>query len=97
MEVRLTIYVAQLTPAIEQEFDLLKEALEQHYPNNYEMNVVNVLEMPEKAIERDVFVTPTVIRELPEPVLRILGDLSDHRTILTAIELDGDSPKSVVI
>lgn len=89
MQVKLTIYVAQVTPAIEAEFNQLRAALELSYPNDYELSIVNVLEMPEKAIEREVFVTPTVIRELPEPVLRILGDLSDHRTILTAIELDG--------
>lgn len=97
MLVKLTIYVAHLTPSIEAEFALLRDALEASYPGDYEMNVVNVLEMPEKAIEREVFVTPTVIRELPEPVLRILGDLSDHRSILTAIELDGDTPRSVVL
>lgn len=90
MQVKLTIYVAQVTPAIDAEFNQLRAALEQSYPGDYELSIVNVLEMPEKAIEREVFVTPTVIRELPEPVLRILGDLSDHRTILTAIELDGE-------
>ena len=97
MIIKMTIYVAQLTKEIQSTFDGLHEALELHYPGEYELNIINVLEMPEKAIADNVFVTPTLIRQLPEPVLRVLGDLSDQKTILTAIQLTDDGNESSIV
>lgn len=97
MLIKMTIYVAQLTQEIQTTLDGLRDILESHYPGEYEINIVNVLEMPEKAIADNVFVTPTLIRQLPEPVLRVLGDLSDQQTILTAIQLNDHGNESNIL
>ncbi len=54
-------------------------------PNNWILNVVDVLTMPEKAIANDIFTTPTLVRELPEPVVKLLGDISSMPKVMAIV------------
>lgn len=56
-----------------------------------ELTIIDVLEQPERAEERHILATPTLIRLSPPPVLRIIGDLSDHEVFRRAIGLPGDA------
>ncbi|MEM9385392.1 MAG: circadian clock KaiB family protein [Pseudomonadota bacterium] len=54
----------------------------------YHLTVVDVLETPEVAEESRVMATPTLIKESPGPVRRVIGDLSDHTAVLRAIGVE---------
>jgi hypothetical protein len=67
--------VEQMTAALAHLYD----------PGQWVLDVVEVLGMPEKALEKDVFATPMLVRDVPEPVLKLLGDLSKVPSIMAAI------------
>ncbi len=56
-------------------------------PNSYEITVIDVLEQPDLAERAKVLATPTLVRELPPPVRRVIGDLSRAENVRLALEL----------
>lgn len=95
--VSITIYISQMNGKTERAIAELRNVLAEHFPDHHELEVVNVLQMPEKALEEGIFVTPTLVRNIPEPVLKVLGDLSNMRAALTKIDLIGFDNDEVVI
>jgi CheY-like chemotaxis protein len=82
----LTLYIVSLNDEFKQFIERLSTALSSTYaPEDWKLDVVEVLYMPEKALANDVFATPMLVRELPEPILHVLGDLSRMPSILAAI------------
>lgn len=65
----------------------LREICENELGGLYELEVIDVAENPEAAAHEHVVATPTLIRELPLPVRRIIGDLSDHEKVLHSLAL----------
>ncbi len=55
--------------------------------DRYELTVIDVLERPQLAENEKIMATPTLIRELPPPVRRIIGDLSDQDKVLIGLDL----------
>ena len=60
----------------------LAEALQAIAGERCSIEVVDVLSEPERAVEDHIFVTPTLVQQLPEPMSRIIGDLSDPQKVL---------------
>jgi hypothetical protein len=62
-------------------------------------DVVEVLGMPEKALEKEVFATPMLVRDIPEPVLKLLGDLSRMSSVMAAIttQTQGTGVQTIII
>ncbi len=58
-----------------------------------QVTIIDVLERPQLAEEEKILATPTLIRELPLPVRRIIGDLSDTKQVLLGLELPPQSAK----
>jgi CheY-like chemotaxis protein len=82
----LTLYIVSLNDEFKQFIERLSNALSTTYaPEDWTLEIVEVLYMPEKALANDVFATPMLVRELPEPVLHVLGDLSRMPSIIAAI------------
>lgn len=82
----LTLYIVSLNKEFEQFIERLSAVLATTYqPTDWKLDVVEVLYMPEKALANNVFATPMLVRELPEPVLHVLGDLSKMPSIIAAI------------
>lgn len=82
----LTLYVMAINAEIRKLIEQITAALMATYgPGHWVLDVVEVLGMPEKALERDVFATPMLVRDLPKPVLKLLGDLSKMPSVLAAI------------
>jgi CheY-like chemotaxis protein len=82
----LTLYIVSLNAEFKQYIERLTEALNLSYtPEDWKLDVVEVLHMPEKALANEVFATPMLVRELPIPVLHVLGDLSRMPSIIAAI------------
>ncbi|TRW94903.1 response regulator [Candidatus Methylobacter oryzae] len=82
----LTLYVVSLNNETRRLVEQITEALTNLYePGHWVFDVVEVLGMPEKALEKDVFATPMLVRDMPEPVLKLLGDLSRVPSVIAAI------------
>ncbi|WP_133717257.1 response regulator [Methylocaldum gracile] len=82
----LTLYVVSLNSETRRLVEQISTALANLYdPGQWVLDVVEVLGMPEKALEKDVFATPMLVRDMPEPVLKLLGDLSRAPSIMAAI------------
>lgn len=98
-EFRFTLYVSRKTEAIDELIATLQREMEAVAQQKFTLNVVNVLEMPELAANADVFVTPTLVRDLPEPVRRIIGNLKDTGKVILAMNMpvDGEEDRNVII
>lgn len=95
--IKFTMFVSQENETVRNFILKLKSECER-LNQDCGISVVNVLDMPEKAVENDIYVTPTVIRSLPEPVVKVLGDLSNVRKVLTTVEvIDPESDDSLVV
>lgn len=98
-KIALTLYVVSVNPEVQKIINQLSSVLTATYrPGFWGLNVVEVLGMPEKALEKEVFATPMLVREIPEPVLKLLGDLSKMHSVLAAITAQsGHSAGTVVL
>jgi circadian clock protein KaiB len=83
---RFKLFVTGETGRSRQAADNLRELCEAHVAGVYELEVIDVLDHPERAEEDRIIATPTVIRLVPVPPKRVIGDLSDLE--LAAIALD---------
>jgi CheY-like chemotaxis protein len=91
-KLELTLYVVSLTKETRELVDQLSERLTSLYePGYWIFEVVEVLGMPERALEKEVFATPMLVREMPKPVLRLLGDLSRVSSVVKAITLENQA------
>ena len=83
----LKLYIAGRTPRAQRALSNLQRICGQELGGRYRLEVVDVLEDPE-AGERDrIVATPTLVRELPPPVRRLIGDLSDREQVLAGLEI----------
>lgn len=81
----LKLYVTGDTPRSDRAISNLKELCEENFPNNYKIIIINVLKQPDIAEKEKIIVTPTLIKESPLPQVRIIGDLSDIKTVLIGL------------
>jgi circadian clock protein KaiB len=65
----------------------LKRVLEEHLPGGYTVEVVDLLANPRLAKEDQIVAIPTLVRKLPDPVRKIIGDLSDVERTLVGLQL----------
>jgi CheY-like chemotaxis protein len=97
-KISLTLYVVFINSGIQDIINKLSTALAATYrPGFWALNVVEVLRMPEKAMENEVFATPMLVREVPEPVLKLLGDLSRMHSVLAAITAQNVNGSGTVV
>jgi circadian clock protein KaiB len=83
----LKLYVTGDTPRAERAIANLRQICERELPDQYELVIVDVLENPQMAEREKIMVTPTLIRELPPPRRRIIGDLTDTARVLLGLNL----------
>ncbi|HLH06011.1 MAG TPA: circadian clock protein KaiB [Terriglobales bacterium] len=84
---RLRLYVAGNTPNSIAAFANLKEICEVHMGGQYEIEVVDLLQRPQLAKGDQIIAVPTLVRQLPQPVKKIIGDLSNRERVLVGLEL----------
>lgn len=68
----------------------------QELNHEYEIVIIDVLEAPQLAEDEKILATPTLVKELPIPVRRIVGDLSDNEKVLLGLDLFPDSEANVL-
>ena len=84
---RLRLYVAGETPGALHSAAFLREICESELEGRYELEVVDVLEHPDAAVQDKVFATPTLVKESPPPPRRIIGDLTETNKVLQGLDL----------
>jgi len=84
---RLRLYVAGQTPKSMTAFANLKKLCEEHLPNRYSIEVVDLSKQPQLAVSDQIVALPTLVRKLPEPIKRIIGDLSNLERVLVGMDL----------
>ena len=88
----LKLYVAGGSTASARALATIERLCRLHLDGRHELTVVDVLRDPEAAEAARVVATPTLVREAPAPVRRIVGDLSDHELVLASLDLEADAP-----
>lgn len=88
----LRLYVAGQTPKSITAFTNLKEICEQHLRGRYSIEVVDLLLQPQLARGDQILAVPTLVRKLPEPVRKIIGDLSNTERVLVGLDLRPRGP-----
>ena len=83
----LRLYVAGQTPRSLTAFQNLKRICEEHLKDRYRIEVVDLLENPTLARGDQILALPTLVRKLPEPVRKIIGDLSNTERVLVGLDL----------
>ncbi len=84
---RLRLYVAGQTPRSIEAFANLKKICEEHLKGQYVIEVVDLLENPKLAKGDQILAIPTLVRRLPEPLRKIIGDLSDTERVLVGLNI----------
>jgi circadian clock protein KaiB len=87
----LQLYVAGETARGEEARETLEALCDEHLPDGYELQVIDVLAEPGRAEAASILATPTVVRSSPLPEVRIVGDLSDERAVRAALDIPGTS------
>jgi circadian clock protein KaiB len=83
----LRLYVAGLTPRSVQAIANLRAICDEHLAGRYEMEVVDIYQNPQATRDEQVVAAPTLVKSLPPPVRRIVGDLSDSERVLVGLDL----------
>ena len=83
----LRLYVAGKSPKSVAAFANLKRLCDEHLAGRYRIEVVDLLQNPQLAAGDQIVAIPTLIRKLPEPLRRIVGDLSDAERTLVGLQL----------
>jgi circadian clock protein KaiB len=83
----LRLYIAGKSPRSLRALANLKRLCEDHLAGHYEIEIVDLVERPSMARGDDILAIPTLVRHLPTPERRIIGDLSDTERVLAGLQL----------
>jgi circadian clock protein KaiB len=87
----LKLYVTGTSPRAEVAITNLRRICEQELRGEYELQIIDVLEHPQIAEDDKILATPTLIKQLPPPLRRVIGDLSDKEKVLLGLEVRRDA------
>jgi circadian clock protein KaiB len=83
----LRLYTAGQTPKSLAAFRNLKKVCEEHLAGRYHIEVIDLLANPRLAKDHQIVAIPTLVRKLPDPIRKIIGDLSDVERTLVGLDL----------
>jgi circadian clock protein KaiB len=83
----LRLYVAGQSPRSLDAFANLSRLCDEHLAGRYEIEVIDLIEHPELAKADDILAIPTLVRRLPEPLRKIIGDLSNTERVLVGLRV----------
>jgi circadian clock protein KaiB len=84
---QLRLYIAGKTAKSVAALDNLQKLCEEHMPGRYEIEVIDLMENPQLARGDQIVAIPTLVRKLPEPMRKIIGDLSNTERTLVGLQL----------
>src|ERR1700760_4380098 len=83
----LKLYVAGKTAKSVTALNNLKKYCEEHLKGQYQIEVIDLLVQPQLAEGDQIFAIPTLVRKVPEPIRKIIGDLSDEEKVLVGLDI----------
>jgi circadian clock protein KaiB len=84
---RLRLYVAGQSPKSLKAFANLVRLCDEYLPSRYDIEIIDLLENPQLAEGDEIVAIPTLVRQLPAPMRKIIGDLSDTDRVLVGLQL----------
>jgi circadian clock protein KaiB len=88
VEYRLRLYVAGQTPKSINAISNLKKICEESLKGRYKIEVIDLEKNPQSAREHDILAIPTLVRSLPPPIKKIIGDLSNRERVLAGLAVE---------
>lgn len=83
----LRLYVTGMTPRSSRAISTIKAFCEEHLAGRYDLEVVDIYQQPALARDEQIIATPTLVKKLPLPLRRFIGDLSDKERMLFGMDL----------
>jgi circadian clock protein KaiB len=83
----LRLYIAGRTPKSVTAFENLKKICEEHLKGQYHIEIIDLIKQPQLAKGDQILAVPTLVRLLPEPIKKIIGDLSNTERVLVGLDL----------
>ena len=83
----LKLYVTGQTPKSERAIANMRRICEEEFNGQYELVIIDVLERPQLAEDEKILATPTLTKELPPPLRRVIGDMSDTDKVLLGLDI----------
>jgi circadian clock protein KaiB len=90
-KVLLKLYITGHTPRSELAISNLQRICEERLSEQYQLDIIDILEQPHLAEQEKILATPTLVRLSPPPVRRLIGDLSDTEKVMIGLSLQGSS------
>lgn len=90
----LRLYVTGMTPRSTAALATIRDICESHLAGRYDLEVIDIYQHPQLAKDEQIIAAPTLVKKLPEPLRRFVGDLSDVDRVLLGLDLrpKGDGP-----
>ena len=85
---KLRLYIAGQTPKSITALTNLKKICEQHLANQYNIEIIDLVRHPELARKDQILAIPTLVRRLPPPLKKIIGDLSNSEKVLLGLDME---------
>jgi circadian clock protein KaiB len=89
----LRLFVSGMTPSSLKAIQNLKEICREHLEGRYELEVIDIYQRPEMGKSDQIIAAPTLIKKLPEPIRKFIGDLSDREKVLLGLNLIPQEPE----
>jgi circadian clock protein KaiB len=86
----LRMYVSGMTLRSAEAIRAIKRICEEHFPGRYDLEVFDLYQSPERAAEADVLAAPTLDKLQPEPVVRMIGNMTDEQRVLRSLGVPVD-------
>ena len=83
----LRLYVAGMTPTAKRALANIEEICHEHLEGKYVIKVIDLLEQPALAEGEQIVAVPTLVRGLPTPLRKLIGDLSDTQKVLVGLDI----------
>lgn len=83
----MRLYVANRNPKSIRAIQQLKKLCDQYIPGRYELEVIDIYQQPERIEAEQIVAVPTLIKELPPPLQRLIGDMTDTEKVIISLDL----------
>jgi circadian clock protein KaiB len=83
----LRLFVSGMTPKSMRAIENLKRICEEHLTGRYDLEIIDIYQRPELAKDAQLITAPTLVKQLPPPLRRLIGDLSSTEKVLVALDL----------
>jgi circadian clock protein KaiB len=83
----LRLYITGMTPRSTRALTTIKTICEEHLRGRYDLEVIDIYQYPQLAAEEQIIAAPTLVKKLPPPLRRFIGDLADVERVLLGLDL----------